>query len=112
MQLIRYTSSTTIHNDEFPLILTTELHVERYSVIRETPCGYWIRTLFTKRWTSKTATRRFAYPTEKEALHNFIRRKQRQKCILRTQIEIASHALAMAKEAYEQLKIQDNGHKG
>jgi len=58
-----------------------KLHLEAYEVASETPQGYWIKVnTFSKKWVSKTSRKRFAYPTEKEALHNVKVRTER--CLL------------------------------
>ncbi len=85
---------------------TRGVHVDIrvFNVVKETPCGYWIdlyNGLFeydkhSRKWVSKTAKRRFAYPTEHEALTNFKARKRRQIEILQSRIHYAKVALRMA----------------
>ena len=64
----------------------------RFQILRETSCGYWIipeelanypKSMSGiaergKRWISKTSRKRYAYPTKREALQNFIARKKKQ----------------------------------
>jgi hypothetical protein len=77
---------------------TTGVRVEKrkFKVIKETPCGYWIK-LFDcfddKKWVSKTGKKRYAYPTEEEALTSFKARKRRQIEILESQLTRARVAL-------------------
>jgi hypothetical protein len=52
-----------------------EIYLEEYPIIKETEQGYWIETPFRK-WVSKTAKKRYAYPTPEEALNNFKIRTQ------------------------------------
>lgn len=56
-----------------------------FILIKETKKGYWIKTRSIsqpKKWVSKTAKKRFAYPTKKEALESFEARKRRQIVLL------------------------------
>ena len=75
---------------------TDRVHIYEYQfrVIKETPCGFWI-DMFSdkKKWVSKVAKKRFAYPTRLEASVNFIARKNRQIRILTGQIQRAEDAL-------------------
>ena len=51
---------------------TVNLSYTEYRVISETPKGYWVYLSYNKKkWTSKTAKSRFAYPTKEEAMNNF-----------------------------------------
>lgn len=66
-----------------------------FPVTKETPCGYWIDWWGTKKWVSKTARKRFAYPTKEEAETSFIARKRCQIKILEGQLRQAKAALAI-----------------
>lgn len=72
-----------------------------FDLVKETPCGYWIK-LFScfddKKWITKTARNRFAFPTRKEALENFRARKRRQIQILTAQLDNAKTSLMIAEE--------------
>lgn len=57
-----------------------------FNLIKETPEGYWIMDGFDKRWVSKTGKKRYAYPTQAEALTSYIARKSRQKELLTAQL--------------------------
>lgn len=67
---------------------------------KETPCGYWIigGPRMKRRWISKTATKRYAYPTEKQALDSLLKRKQRQVEIMERRLEEAKRQLNAALE--------------
>lgn len=71
-----------------------------YYVQKETPCGYWIvgGPRMKRRWVSKTAHKRFAYPTQEQALESFLRRKKRQVEIYTSRLEQAKRELAVAQE--------------
>jgi len=78
------------------------LRESTFSLIKETPCGWWIFQAYPfnnpkKRWVSKTARKRFAYPTRKEALVNFIARKRRQISMLNYQLDRAGQAQELAE---------------
>lgn len=65
-----------------------------FDLFKETPKGYWIgygnvapgNLRSDARWVSKTSKKRYAYPTEKEALNYFIKKSERQISILKRQI--------------------------
>lgn len=76
----------------------------KFEMIRETPKGWWISPYYPfgwyeyderRRWVSKTAVRRYAYPTKKEALHNYRMRKIRQMGILRAKLADAKALFAL-----------------
>jgi len=78
----------TIRYESGPTIL-----LDKFKMVKETPCGWWIEPKSDfwnmrgkKRWVSKTARKRFAYPTKEEALVNFKARKRRQIGILKAQL--------------------------
>ena len=76
------------------------IRLEEYFLIAETPKGYWIG--FDKnekyKWVSKTAKKRFAYPTKKEAENNFIKRKEKHVEILEANLIIAKRVLSKIDE--------------
>jgi hypothetical protein len=102
MKFYRYDESVF---DERPKIIEST-----FSLVKETPCGYWIkkdnenwRELFStfsskQRWVSKTARKRFAYPTKEQALLSFIARKRRQIAITEWQLLTAESYLELATE--------------
>lgn len=83
-----------------------------YRVVKTTPCGVWIershsypyldRRYFRRylpKWVSTTpGKKRFAYPTEKEALESFIERKRSHVRHARWRLNIAESALSVGKE--------------
>lgn len=97
MILYRYYS---IYCDEGPSV-----YLEEFDMIKETPCGWWIQPAGDiwrggdyKRWVSKTARKRYAYPTKKEALTSFKAKKVRQISILRAHLCGAEHELDIAND--------------
>lgn len=88
-----------------------------YSLVKETPKGYWIDgpiigqagsyTLSIwdggKRWIPKQSRKRFAYPTRKEAMKSFIRRQEERIRILSIQIGDSKIGLFNAKSKLKDL---------
>lgn len=73
-----------------------KVHPRKFKVIKETPCGYWIELFYwgdDKKWVSKVARKRYAYPTKHEALTSFKARKKRQIEILEAQLNQARQSL-------------------
>lgn len=76
---------------------------EEFEVVKPTPRGYWFehkefRALFPERkWTSSNAMRRYAYPTKKEAMINYIARKFAQIRIYKGRLAMAAQALVKAQ---------------
>ncbi len=94
MKLYRF---RRFHYDEW--LLTFELIVDEYEVIRETECFYIIKwhkwPKYEKRVGKKTL-RRFAHPTKEEALHAFKKRNERWIRIMKANIKIAEASLGAA----------------
>jgi len=87
-----------------------EVYLIKFELLKETPKGYWIKEDFGfKKWVSKTAKKRFAYPTKKEALINLIKRKERQIRILESRLNEAKNVL---KEGQTLLNIENLTIKG
>lgn len=77
--------------------------LEEFDMIKETQCGWWIIQAGTyddygKKWVSKTAKKRYAYPTKEEALIGFKARKERQISILKARLSGAEHELDIAND--------------
>ncbi len=79
-----------------------KIELSEFSLVKETPKGYWIcygkqggTTIF-KRWVSKTSKKRYAYPTKQEALQSFIKRNQRRIGILKWQLESCRISVSIA----------------
>lgn len=89
-----------------------KLHCYEYSVEKETHCGYWIMPQvgfyrIKRRWVSKTARKRYAYPSKAEALSALIARKRRQKVICEYQIDMAIATIAVAENELLKLETGD-----
>lgn len=94
----------------------TRVFKREYSFIKETPCGYWIEDhswpfeLSNQRWwVSKTSRKRFAYPSEEQAIESFVARK-------RQHIRYTKMRLVRAKEAYKlglamMIRMKDEGRR-
>ena len=89
--LYRYEGEQDVH---FSFITTYKIVLKELKILKETKCGYWVRHLmYWKKWVSKDTTRRFAYPTKKEALFHFKKRKEKQLKILTSQMEMVNQLL-------------------
>jgi hypothetical protein len=92
-----------------PSIPNPKLELRVFNLYKETPKGYWIgygrleELHSDKRWVSKTATKRFAYPTQEEALTNFIKRTEKRVKILTRQ------KLACDLVLFDAKKLLQNG---
>jgi hypothetical protein len=92
MKLYRYEASKVY--DYLP-----DLRLKEYEVIKETPCGAWIRLLdgvYIKKFVNLKARKKYACLTIEDALESFIRRKKRQILILKHQLEMAESGLRQA----------------
>lgn len=79
MKLYRYSVIRESVADEWGghAYTNVRLYMVSFDVVKETPCGFWISTLFSnRRWVSKTSRKRFAHPSPAEALEAFKRRKE------------------------------------
>jgi hypothetical protein len=80
-----------------------ELRLFAFNVAKETPKGV---RLDNGRFVRTSARKRYACPTQAEALESFISRKNRQRRILKAQLKSVDTAISLAVE--EQKKV-DNG---
>lgn len=101
MNLYRYKRIIGEDEDDTSVILLT------YQVIKETKKGYWFNLHgVKKKWTSKSAKRRYAHTTKIEALESFITRSSNyigflnffKGCTLKS-IQIAEGKLMELKES-------------
>lgn len=84
-----------------------KLEEELFFSIRATPSGHWVAPVYyqgqaeedihEKRWVSSGAAKRHCYPTRAQAWDSYLRRKQRQVKILKSQLARAEYALQQAK---------------
>jgi hypothetical protein len=72
-----------------------------YRLKEETPKGYWIVNAegveYDRKWVSKTAKKRYAYPTKREAMDSFLARTKRRISILNRQAKECEAAIAAAE---------------
>lgn len=86
-----------------PAIPNPKVELRTYNLFKETEKGFWIGCgkpdgiNSPLKWVSKTATKRFAYPTKEEALENFIKRNERRIQILKRQSWCCEIAVSIAK---------------
>ena len=101
-----------VSNDEdhiSPILPNPQLQLREYNLFKETLKGYWIgygsfgpNMYSWKKWVSKTAKKRFAYPTQKEALVAYIKRTERRCSILKAQLSSCNIVLLLAKTKLNQ----------
>jgi len=87
--------------------------LREYSILRETKGGKWIRDWDnTEHWVSNYSKKRFAYPTKKEALINFIKRTERHIMLVKGNLERAKEALDRAKVKQREMegKVNENSN--
>ena len=80
---------------------------------KETAKGYWIGYgnpgdgfHSDSRWVTKSGKKRYAYPTKKEALTSFSRRKKQQVRILKNQLLNAESGLRNAEKMLKDLELE------
>ena len=87
-----------VHGDQAP-------YYEAWKVSRLTPRGYWVqfgvdggddRTYWQRHWICNDGTRRWAWPTKREAVDSLVRRRRRQIRILEAKLSIAEDELRRA----------------
>lgn len=104
-EAVQYASLGIDGDYESPKIPNPKVELREYNLWKETLKGYWIgygdlgegKLRSNGRWVSKTSKRRFAYPTKKEALENFIKRNERRIKILKYQAWSCELAVMTAK---------------
>jgi hypothetical protein len=75
------------------------LILRRFPVLRHTKAGTWISADGAEKFVLNIGRKRYAYPTEKEALTNFIKRTERH-------VMLASGNLGRAREALDRAKAK------
>jgi hypothetical protein len=87
-----------------------KLCLDKEEVLRHTPKGVWLAKGFffgadrpsdLMRWVSNSTRKRYAYPTQKEAMVGFYHRKCRQKLIMESRLGDVKIAITLAKEAMD-----------
>lgn len=96
--------------DEFDMPMGAGTHAlvhTTYRVIKRTPKGAWIDLGWgDKRFVLLTARKRYALPTQAEALESFIMRKSRQEDIYNNRAASARNAQRLAFKEFRKLKIK------
>ena len=76
-----------------------KLCLQNYEVVAETPKGYWVGFFGAKdKWVSKSSRKRFAHPTESEALEAYRIRKKAYVRHATSTLQRAKEDLALAVE--------------
>lgn len=75
------------------------LKLRTYTLIEETPKGYWIGIgTFKFKWIPKSSRRRYAFPTKEEALISYKKRTSKRIGILKHHISLCNTGLTRADE--------------
>lgn len=94
--MYRYEDMLESYNHLSPKIRVILL---KYFVKRHTPKGKWIDMGFgDEKFVLNDSKKRFAHETKEDAIQSFIKRKERQKRILSSQLEHAIDALEIAQK--------------
>lgn len=104
----RYEDHLVGHLNEWGEVGSTsvELTMLTLTVVRLTPKGVWLgwRGMSAHRFVKLNATKKYAFPTQLEALESFLARKARQQQILQRQVNNAKTAHAKALVEWTKLK--------
>ena len=105
-EAVQYASIGYDGEYESPEFPNPKVELREFNLWKETPKGFWIgygNANWTGKlkgyghWVSKTAKKRFAYPTKKEALENFIKRNEKRVKILSRQVDVCQISISIAK---------------
>lgn len=104
-EAVQYATISIDGEYESPNLPDPKIEVRRYNLLKETPKGYWIgfgdlgdgKLHSYGKWVSKTSVKRYAYPSKKEALNNFIKRNEKRIKILKRQVLFCKIALSKAE---------------
>lgn len=104
--------SASMHRDEYSPIehyYEYNLREVEYFVTKETPKGYWLKMMvnghpigYETKWMSKSANRRFAHATKKEAYQAFILRKKKYVRILKNHINTTTEFIERAERKLQE----------
>jgi len=93
-QLYRYVDIKYADYDFGP---STDVRLHTFRITKTTAKGVWIDNHGKKKFVLLHGKKRFAYPTEEEALTSFIARKEMQQVILESQLKHVGNALRIAE---------------
>lgn len=85
------------------------LFVVTYNIVKWTPKGYWIKYSPKNKWVAAEGKKRFAYPTEREAMKGFKYRKKRQIYLLSRSLAYAEDQLCEIKKLLKDDSIRNIG---
>lgn len=88
-----YRYQDTLYSEERVMLVKSS-----FPVLSTTPTGVWLDVYGAKRFVKLDARKRFACPTEAEALESFHARKRRQIRLLKHQLRRAETALTLTED--------------
>lgn len=92
---IDYHLSERVGRYSFP---TPILIMDKYKIIRETPCGFVIFVDRKEKWIGKNSKYRFAHNTKEQAHRDFIARNKRRIAYLEIYLETAKELTELIKD--------------
>lgn len=101
----RYVMDVRSRSESNYMLNDINIKLLKYNLIKETTKGYWIGDNMLSRkedlrntctWISKTSKKRYAHPTEKEALNSFVLRYKKRCEFLKKDLFYAEIALQTA----------------
>ena len=98
-----YSPGSDESGDPLPGRGEMKIHLEEWQVVKHTPKGVWLSLYGDRKFVLKSAAKRYACPTKKEALQSLVARKTRQIRILTEQRERASIVKGKAQYMLTQL---------
>lgn len=81
------------------------VYLERYPVVRRTPCGAWVDDYGTRRFCLHGPGKRFAHERQEDALHSFRRRCIRRQGHARRSLETGQLGQAWAETQLKKEKL-------
>jgi len=92
-------------SDLGPLFTDVKLVLREYPIIKETPGGYWIRVIYSKKWCSNNARKSFAYDTKEKARVNLLKRSEKEVRYNEYKLEVAKQTNFLAKQLKDEETI-------
>ena len=96
--------------NEFDEVVSTYVKLEliELKVTKVTPKGVWVTRFMTPRFVLLAANKRYAQPTQAEALESILARKARQIRILESQVKQAREVTVLAQRELAKVKPSEN----
>lgn len=90
-----------LYDDNYSGSSRVELVMLKLPILKHTPCGVWIGEYGNKKFVNLRAKKCFACPTVEEAMESFLKRKERQRGLILTQLERVKTAIDLIRKKIE-----------